>query len=134
MDNQTIERLDKIPVSHIRWVPFEDVEANDYNPNTVASQELNLLAISILADGYTQPIVTVWDPDKKKYVIIDGFHRYFVMKTRKDIRDLTNGYLPIVVLDKSINERMASTVRHNIKDRKFQAWPFLERKEELQGK
>ena len=101
------------PVDRVRWVPAELVEPNDYNPNAVARKEMGLLYVSIRQDGYTQPIVTIWDPDKGKYVIIDGFHRYFVGETKEDIRQLLQGYLPIVVIDKPINDRMASTVRHN---------------------
>ncbi len=101
------------PVDRIRWVDVDMVCPNDYNPNSVARKEMALLYTSILHDGYTQPVVTVYDPAKKKYVIIDGFHRYFTCKTRQDIRDRNHGKLPIVVLDKQINDRMASTVRHN---------------------
>jgi len=101
------------PVSNVKWVPIEQVEANDYNPNIVAKNELRLLYISILHDGYTQPVVTIYDKDRDKYVIIDGFHRYLVMKYHDDIKARTNGLLPIVVLDKNINDRMASTIRHN---------------------
>lgn len=101
------------PVDNVKWVPVEMVEPNDYNPNSVAKREMELLYVSILHDGYTQPVVTVWDPSKKKYVIVDGFHRYFVCKTHKDIYERNHGLLPIVVLDKPINDRMASTVRHN---------------------
>ena len=101
------------PVSRVQWVPIDQVEANAYNPNIVAPNELRLLYHSIKEDGYTQPIVTIWDPDTKTYVIVDGFHRYLVMKYHADIRDRTGGLLPIVVLDKPMNERMASTVRHN---------------------
>jgi ParB-like chromosome segregation protein Spo0J len=101
------------PVNRIRWVNINEVQANDYNPNSVAKVEMKLLHTSISHDGYTQPVVTVYDPDIKKYVIVDGFHRYFTMKSNKDIWDTTGGYLPIVVLDKPINDRMASTVRHN---------------------
>ena len=101
------------PVDFVRWVDVEDVEPNDYNPNSVAGKEMDLLYTSILHDGYTQPVVTIWDDKIKKYCIIDGFHRYFTCKTNKDIRDRNNGKLPIVVLDKEINDRMASTVRHN---------------------
>lgn len=97
----------------VRWVDVEDVEPNDYNPNSVAGKEMDLLYTSILHDGYTQPVVTIWDDKIKKYCIIDGFHRYFTCKTNKDIRDRNNGKLPIVVLEKEINDRMASTVRHN---------------------
>jgi hypothetical protein len=74
---------------------------------------MGLLYVSIKQDGYTQPIVTIWDPGLKKYIIVDGFHRYFVGITQKDIQESTHGMLPIVVIDKSINDRMASTVRHN---------------------
>lgn len=101
------------PVSNVQFVPIEKVEANDYNPNIVAKNELRLLYLSIKNDGYTQPVVTVYDQARDKYVIVDGFHRYLVMKYHDDIRDARNGLLPIVVIDKPINERMASTIRHN---------------------
>jgi ParB-like chromosome segregation protein Spo0J len=101
------------PIDHVHWVPIEQVRANDYNPNSVASKEMDLLYTSILHDGYTQPIVTVHDAQNDVYVIIDGFHRYFTAKANKDILERNGGLLPIVVLDKSINDRMASTVRHN---------------------
>ena len=89
------------------------VQANDYNPNSVATIEMKLLYTSIKHDGYTQPIVTIFDKNINKYVIIDGFHRYFTCKSHDDIRERNHGKLPIVVLDKDINDRMASTVRHN---------------------
>lgn len=101
------------PIDNVRWVPVEDVQANDYNPNSVAKNEMRLLYVSINHDGYTQPVVTYWDAEIKKYVIVDGFHRYTIMRTNKDIYDLNNGLLPVVVIDKDINDRMASTVRHN---------------------
>jgi ParB-like chromosome segregation protein Spo0J len=101
------------PVSHVQWVPLDKVSPNDYNPNTVARIEMGLLCTSIRHDGYTQPIVTVYDPDADKYVIVDGFHRYFVMKTNKDVYDACEGMLPVVVLNKGMNDRMASTIRHN---------------------
>tara|TARA_B100001093_G_scaffold483741_1_gene516545 strand:- start:1099 stop:1653 length:555 start_codon:yes stop_codon:yes gene_type:complete len=101
------------PINEVLWVPIEKIEANDYNPNAVASTEMRLLYVSIKEDGYTQPIVTIHDEEKDKYIIIDGFHRYFVGKSNKDILESTEGKLPIVVLKKTMNERMASTVRHN---------------------
>ncbi len=101
------------PVDRVRWVPIDEVVANDYNPNSVAKPELRLLFISIKSDGYTQPVVTVRDEAKKQYVVVDGFHRYYVMKNSKEIMESTRGLLPIVVLNKSINDRMASTIRHN---------------------
>jgi len=104
---------EKHPVANMRWVPIEKVQANDYNPNSVAKNEMKLLYLSIKSDGYTQPIVTIYDKEKDKYIIVDGFHRYLVMSTYKDIRDSTGGNLPIVVIEKDINDRMASTIRHN---------------------
>lgn len=101
------------PIGRVRWVPIEQVESNDYNPNSVATVEMKLLYTSIKHDGYTQPVVTIWDEEKQKYVIVDGFHRYTTMRMNKDLRDMTGGLLPIVVIRKDINDRMASTVRHN---------------------
>jgi ParB-like chromosome segregation protein Spo0J len=101
------------PVSHVRWVPIEKVHANDYNPNAVALIELRLLYLSIKHDGYTMPIVTVHDPAADRYIIVDGFHRYTIMKRFKDIYELNQGHLPVVVIQKDVNDRMASTIRHN---------------------
>lgn len=101
------------PIDNVLWVDINKVKPNDYNPNSVASVELKLLYTSIKHDGYTQPIVTVYDKENDYYVIVDGFHRYFTMKNNKDIFELNKGLLPIVVIKSSINDRMASTVRHN---------------------
>ena len=101
------------PVDNVIWVNYNMVEANDYNPNAVAKREMKLLHTSIKHDGYTQPIVTIWDAEKQKYVIIDGFHRFASMVYNKDLQELNNCQVPIVVLDKDINDRMASTIRHN---------------------
>ena len=101
------------PVDRVQWVPLDDVEANDYNPNSVAAKEMKLLYTSIKHDGYTQPIITIWDEKKQKYIIVDGFHRYFTAKQNKDISERNKGRIPIVVIDKDMNDRMAATVRHN---------------------
>ncbi len=110
---QLVRIAPRHPVSSVRWVPIELVDPNDYNPNAVARTEMQLLITSILADGYTQPIVTVQDPETGHYVIVDGFHRYYACKVNAEIRIRTGGLLPIVVIDKPMNERMASTIRHN---------------------
>lgn len=101
------------PIDLVRWVPIDMVSPNDYNPNSVARVEMKLLYTSILHDGYTQPVVTIWDELQEKYIIVDGFHRYYTAKTNPDILARNNGLLPIVVIQASINDRMASTVRHN---------------------
>ena len=101
------------PINDVQWVDVSLVEPNNYNPNSVAGTEMKLLYTSIKHDGYTQPIVTIYDEERKKYVIVDGFHRYFICKNNADINESTGGKVPIVVIKKDINERMASTVRHN---------------------
>lgn len=103
----------KSPVYNVIGVPFERVKANDYNPNAVAPPEMALLETSIWEDGYTQPIVTFFDAENDVYIVVDGFHRYLTMKNSKRIRERENNVLPIVVIDKEIGDRMASTIRHN---------------------
>lgn len=103
----------KQPVDFVRWIPIDKVQPNDYNPNSVAKVEMGLLYKSIKHDGYTQPIVTIYDETIDKYVIVDGFHRYFTAKSNSDILERNKGYLPCVVIEKDINERMAATIRHN---------------------
>lgn len=102
------------PVDCVIWVPAEEVVANDYNPNSVAPPEMQLLEISILNDGYTQPIVTWLDDDKRE--VIDGFHRNRVGKESSIIRDRIHGYLPVVTANENQTDkgnRIASTIRHN---------------------
>ena len=101
------------PVYSVLSVPVEKVKANDYNPNRVAPPEMKLLELSIWEDGYTMPVVCYYDSDKDMYEIVDGYHRYTVLKTSKRIRERENGMLPVVVIDKPIENRMASTIRHN---------------------
>src|SRR5690606_35018131 len=100
------------PVDYVRWVPADQVQANEYNPNKVASPEMRLLHTSIKLDGYTQPIVA-YRLENGKYEVVDGFHRNRVGKEYPDIRKRIHGYLPIVVIDKPLDERMGSTIRHN---------------------
>ncbi|MFH6693912.1 IbrB-like domain-containing protein [Streptococcus gallolyticus] len=101
------------PVYNIKKIPIEKIQANSYNPNHVATPEMKLLYESIKADGYTMPIVCYYLKDEDKYEIVDGFHRYTTMLNHKDIYERENGCLPVSVIDKSLEERMASTVRHN---------------------
>lgn len=101
------------PVDMVLWIKSDLIKANDYNPNRVAPPEMKLLAISIKEDGYTQPIVTYYDSEQELYVVVDGFHRSRVGKEILEIRKRLNEYLPIVVIEKEIGDRMASTIRHN---------------------
>lgn len=101
------------PVYNVQAVPIEKIQANAYNPNHVAPPEMKLLYQSIKEDGYTMPIVCYYLADEDKYEIVDGFHRYTVMLTHKDIYDREGGCLPVVTIEKDISNRMASTIRHN---------------------
>lgn len=92
----------------VKMVPTEKVVANDYNPNKVARVEMELLAQSIEQDGVTQPIVTFYDAARDLYIVVDGFHRHTLL-TQK----FKCPMVPVVVIDKPLRERMASTIRHN---------------------
>lgn len=118
--NAVRERLHEIspfrdePVDFVRWVSADSVVSNDYNPNSVAPPEMELLRVSIAADGYTQPIVTM--PENGTHVVIDGFHRNRIGKECAEIRERVHGYLPAVRIKSSqsdMTDRMASTIRHN---------------------
>lgn len=96
------------PVLNVKMVDTEKVIANDYNPNKVAPPEMHLLRHSIEEDGYTQPIVTYYDEKNDKYIVVDGFHRYRCAKEYFHLEQV-----PIVTIDKNLEDRMASTIRHN---------------------
>jgi ParB-like chromosome segregation protein Spo0J len=102
------------PVDCILWMPTSDVTANDYNPNSVAPPEMELLRVSIREDGYTQPIVA-WDRGDA-HEVVDGFHRNRVARECDDVRTRIHGYLPLAVIKTEREDRgsrIASTIRHN---------------------
>lgn len=103
----------KSPVYDVISVPIEKIKPNSYNPNSVAPPEMKLLYDSIREDGYTMPIVCYYSKESDVYVIVDGFHRYRVMLENPDIYEREKGMLPVSVIDKPIEHRMASTIRHN---------------------
>jgi len=101
------------PVYNVLRVPIDKIQANDYNPNSVAPPEMELLETSIWEDGYTMPVVCFYDEENDKYIVVDGFHRYTVLRTSKRVFEREQGMLPISVIDKDLSDRMASTIRHN---------------------
>lgn len=118
--NQMREALHQIspfksePVDFVRWVPSSEVQANDYNPNTVAPPEMKLLTHSITEDGYTQPIVA-WRHEGA-YTVVDGFHRNRVGREDETVKTRIHGYLPLAVINgdrEDRSDRIASTIRHN---------------------
>jgi ParB-like chromosome segregation protein Spo0J len=102
------------PVDCVLWVDAERVAANEYNPNVVAPPEMRLLQLSVMSDGFTQPIV-VW-PVEDGYEIVDGFHRNRVGREVGAVRKRTSGRLPISVINPertAKEDRIAATIRHN---------------------
>lgn len=114
---QKISPFKNEPVDCVVWVPEAQVQANDYNPNTVAPPEMRLLELSISEDGFTQPIVVVHEKmEDRNYTVIDGFHRNRVGKESKKVKKRTMNYLPIAIAgDENTpkEKRIASTIRHN---------------------
>lgn len=116
ISQQLYDWLDvKHPVLNVQLVKVKDVQGNEYNPNKVAPPEMKLLKLSIQKDGITMPVV-VADQKKKRvpYVVVDGFHRTGVVRDVKSVNDSLHGYLPVSKLNKSIEDRITSTVRHNM--------------------
>lgn len=101
------------PVYNVKRIPLNKIKANSYNPNSVAPPEMALLETSIWEDGYTQPVVCYYDDQEDMYIVVDGFHRFRICKESKRVNEREQGHLPIVVIDKEIGDRMASTIRHN---------------------
>lgn len=99
----------KMPCLDIKLVDRDLVQANNYNPNNVPSDKMELLKQSIIDNGFCFPIVTIWSEEEQKYIIIDGFHRYTMCQPEwLDIKQI-----PIVVLDHDISQRMAATIQFN---------------------
>lgn len=101
------------PAYNVLRVPIDKIQANTYNPNHVAPPEMKLLYESIKDDGYTMPIVCYHLDNEDKYEIVDGYHRYTTMLKHKDIYEREGGCLPVTVINKPLEDRIASTIRHN---------------------
>lgn len=102
------------PVDCVLWVGADSVEANDYNPNVMATVEKKLLERSIELDGFTQPVVVA--KQEKKYLVVDGFHRHLIGKTSSELGQRLQGYLPVTLINSGRvgqKERIAATIRHN---------------------
>ena len=104
--------IKEMPISNVQWISVNKLKANDYNPNVVFSPELKLLKFSLIKQGWIQPIL-VNKQTEDQYEIIDGFHRASLCKTDKDVYNMTNGLVPVVVMKLSEPERKCLTIRIN---------------------
>ena len=103
----------KTPVYSVQAIPVAKIEANKYTPNVGASPELALLERSIWEDGFTMPCVCYHDKRRDKYILVDGFHRFQTLCRSIRIFEREQGMLPVVVIEKSLEERISSTIGHN---------------------
>lgn len=101
------------PVYNVQAIHISRIRANSYNPNAVAPPEMKLLELSIWEDGFTMPVVCYYIPEDDIYEIVDGYHRYTTLLTSERIREREREMLPVVVIEKDLSNRMASTIRHN---------------------
>lgn len=102
------------PSLNVHLIPVDRVKGNNYNPNRVAPPEMELLKLSIRRDGMTMPVVVSAEKENDLWIVVDGFHRTTVAEHSKDVRESLKGYLPVSMLKKSLEERVTSTVRHNL--------------------
>lgn len=101
------------PAYNVKPVSFHKIKANSYNPNAISPIEMKLLELSIWEDGFTMPIVCYYLEKKDIYEIVDGYHRYMVVMSSPRIRKREKGFIPVTVIEKDLNNRIASTIRHN---------------------
>ena len=100
--------MSKHPIDTVRWLPRSRLRANDYNPNAQAEANHRLLVESIEADGWTQPVVVRPAGEDGMHVIVDGEHRWRASGAFGEESEV-----PVVILEGTPAENMASTVRHN---------------------
>ena len=100
--------LSEMPISNIEWIDVNLLKANDYNPNVVLKREMNLLKLSIIRNGWIQPILI-----NKDYEIIDGYHRVSAVRMDKQLMEFTDGKVPCAILDLDEPSRMLLTIRIN---------------------
>lgn len=101
--------IDNQPVSGVKWVDRTTLWSNDYNPNHVATPEMELLRNSLREDGWALPLVV-----RKDGEIVDGFHRW-TLSDEKEFMAMTDGKVPIVILNPASDKahQIESTVRYN---------------------
>lgn len=101
------------PVCNVQLLAIHLIESNSYNPNKMARPEGKLLKHSIAIDGLTMPIIVNRIERAGNYVLIDGFHRFELLKSHPELQPIP-GYIPCVVFNKTLENSMSTSVRHNI--------------------
>lgn len=118
------------PIERVQWVKISELQPNNYNPNVMAPTESRLLELSIKENGFTQPIVV--KEENGRYIIVDGFHRYSLVKKKKSLLNKSNGRVPVVILNENKRaELMVATVRHNRARGEHQITPMSDLVKEL---
>ena len=118
MTPEILELTREQPVAHLVWVHRDSLSANAWNPNIQAPPETKLLKLSILENGWTQPLVAHEVTDDQGFTasleIVDGYHRWLV-SADPEVFALTNGWVPVVLLRTGTDPATArmATVRHN---------------------
>lgn len=96
------------PLASLQWIERDRLRANDYNPNKVSEDNLQLLMQSIETNGWTLPIVV--RPD---FTIIDGFHRWTVAG-REPLKTQLGGKVPVVIVEHDdASDDIYGTITHN---------------------
>ena len=108
MKMETKKGLIDLPCMNVVLVDTDKVKANNYNPNNVPKNNMELLLQSILDNGFCFPIVVIHDEDIDEYIVIDGFHRYTILKDWLQCKQI-----PVVVLKHDVKQRMSATVQFN---------------------
>lgn len=112
MSTQIAEGVHNQPLAKVEWVPRDLLKPNTYNPNSMTPVDRLLLKVSILANGWTQPIVLFRETLADTLWIVDGEHRWQV-SADPEVAALTSGLVPVVFIDGSMADRMMATIRHN---------------------
>lgn len=99
------------PLNNIQWIECAKLKANDYNPNVVMNAELQLLKLSILQNGWIQPVLA--NTETEGLEIIDGYHRWWLSCNDKQLAERYGFRVPAITFNLTKPERMLLTVRIN---------------------
>ena len=99
----------EFPVLYPQMIHKDLVQANDYNPNHVAKDKMQLLKTSIVENGFAFGIYAIFDDELQKFIIVDGDHRNQISGEKW----LKLTYKPLIISNHDIEKRLAATVQFN---------------------